>query len=82
MSVPDHAFRIPEPEMERFLRTVDHAVGFAAVGELVRGHEELMEGLRRAQAFGDAGRTWGEALAHRYRLAMDNYCESYGVPME
>ncbi len=82
MNAPDSAFQIPEPEMERFLVTVDSAVGFAATGELVRGHEELMQGFRHAEALLNAGRQWGHALLLRYRLAMDNYCESYGVPME
>jgi hypothetical protein len=52
---------------------------FAAAGELVEGHAELMYGLERAKALRDERHEWAGALVTRYRIALDNYCESYGV---
>ena len=54
--------------------------------EMVRlgaaGYAELSYGLEGAQAARDAGAAWAEGLVTRYRLALDNYCESYGVSLE
>jgi hypothetical protein len=82
MSRPDSTFRIPEPEQERFAVTVDRAVALASTGELAAGYEELARALERAEDLAGAGNKWAVTLAYRYRLALDNYWESYGVPLE
>jgi hypothetical protein len=73
---------IPDHELDLFLNTVDTAVARAAEGLLADGHCELVYGLRRAEALRDEGHAWAGTLVTRYRIAVDNYCESYGVRIE
>jgi hypothetical protein len=70
---------IPHLEAELYVNTVTTAVNRAKAGELVEGHAELVYGLGRAKVLREEGHEWAGTLITRYRVALDNYCESYGV---
>jgi hypothetical protein len=70
-----------EIEVDLLVNTVDEAVAHASVGRVAGGYEALVLGLSRARAAEEDGEEWAAALVLRYRLALDNYCDSYGVRM-
>jgi len=70
---------LPDEETDAFFTVVDDAIACAAEGQLTRGLDLLVKGLRRARCVGVAGSPWAEELIGRYRSALDNYCVSYGV---
>ena len=70
---------IPDHELDLLCNTVDLAISYATQGQLAGGLDELGYGVDRAAAIAE---TWGEPLLDRWRLAVDNYCQSYGVPLE
>ena len=70
---------IPDFELDLLGNAVDAAIGLAAQGRIADGYGELSYGLERAQAAREEGEEWAEGPVTRYRLALDNYCESYGV---
>ena len=70
---------IPDHELALLCNTVDAAIGLAAQGRIADGYAELSYGLERAQAARGAGAVWAGELVTRYRLALDNSSESYGV---
>ena len=70
---------IPPFEVERLLDCVDRAVRLARGGALAAGHAELEAGFRRAMRDRSRGSVWAPVLVHRYRVALDSYCERYGV---
>jgi hypothetical protein len=70
---------IPDPELDLYLNTVETVVSCAAQGQLVEGHAELVYGLRRAELLREEGHAWADDLVRRYRAAVENYCQSYGV---
>ncbi len=73
---------IPEVELELLINTADTAARYAAEGQLVEGHAELVYGWRRAQVLQGEGEPWAGELAERYGAAVDAYCRRYGVRME
>jgi hypothetical protein len=48
----------------------------------VEGHAELVYGLERARVIEAEGEAWAVTLGTRYRMAVENYCERFGVRME
>jgi hypothetical protein len=73
---------IPDQEFHLLLNTVESAARYAAAGQLVDGHAELLYGLRRAQTLHTHGSDWADTLAARYRMAVDGYCERFGVRLD
>jgi hypothetical protein len=67
-----------EAEVQAFLDRVDRAVVLARSGKLAGGHWELVAGLRRAR-FLCRQAPWALTLAARYQIAIESYCERYGV---
>ena len=72
---------IPDPEAELLLNTVETALRYAREGQLVEGHAELVYGLERAWVVAEGGEDWAVTLSTRYRIAVENYCERFGVRM-
>jgi hypothetical protein len=73
---------LPDVEINTLVMTVDDTVGFAVEGKLVDGYTVLQAGLERAEDDKVAGELWADELIGRYRMALENYCASYGVPLE
>jgi len=72
---------LPDAEIDRYLDLVDDAVVLAAEGKLADGYGVLLAGLRYAEEERENANPWADDLVRRYRLALENYCVSYGVPM-
>ncbi|HEU4753815.1 MAG TPA: hypothetical protein VFU47_11965 [Armatimonadota bacterium] len=72
---------VPSEEVRTLLDHVDRAVRLARAGAYAEGHAELLAGLQRAQRLRRHGREWAAVLVTRYRIAVDSYCDRYGVPL-
>ena len=73
---------IPDLELDLLINSIDRAVALAVMHRVADGYCELEHGLERAQAARDDGEEWADLLVTRYRIALDNFCESYGPRME
>jgi hypothetical protein len=73
---------LPDDEIDTFLTLVDDAVALAAEGQLADGYSLLLAGFRYAEEQREHAAPWADELIERYRLALENYCSSYGVRME
>jgi hypothetical protein len=73
---------LPTNEIDTLAMTVTDAVDLAVEGKLADGYSELLAGLKRAEEIAAEGVEWGPELVHWWRGALENYCDSYGVPME
>lgn len=73
---------LPDDEIDTFLTLVDDAIALAAEGQLADGHGLLLAGLHYAEEERENAAPWADELIGRYRLALENYCASYGVPIE
>jgi hypothetical protein len=70
---------LPEIEINLLKETVDIAIGWVAEGRVGEGYVVLSDGLRRAREL--PGEPWREELVGRWRLACDNFADTYGVSL-
>ena len=71
---------IPEGQISALFDRIGSARELAHGGYLALGFDELVHGLR--EATDRLGHTpWAGELVARYRLALDRYCLTFGVPM-
>jgi hypothetical protein len=73
---------IPRSEFDRLLHDIERAVGCATLGGRVTGHEILQEGLRRAEYARLQGEEWANPLIARYRQAIREYLDFYGMRLD
>jgi hypothetical protein len=70
---------IPRSEFDLLLHDIEHAVGCAALGGRVTGHDILLEGLKRIEYARLEGEEWAPELIARYRQAIGEYLHFYGM---
>ena len=73
---------LSDDEIDTFLTLVDDDVVLAAEGQLADGYGLLLAGLRYAEEQRENAAPWTNELVEHYRLAVENYCASYGIRME
>jgi hypothetical protein len=73
---------IPRNEADTLTMTVTDAIDFSAGGQIADGYAVLVWGLHRAEEMIEEGEPWGEKLADRWRVAVENFCQRYEVRME
>lgn len=70
---------IPRGELQRFARRLLKSRELALVGELGAGYSELLDGFETAQGEAAAEVPGAAILAAEYRLALEIYCQAFGV---
>jgi len=70
---------IPSDERQFFRTFVEEAVTLAHTGRELEGFRLLDMGLALAEAAVAGGERWGEELAHRYRVALVRFAETFPV---
>ncbi len=70
---------IPRGEVQRFARRLLKSREFALIGEFGAGYTELLDGFETAQVEAAADVPGAAVLAAEYRLALDIYCQAFGV---
>jgi hypothetical protein len=73
---------LPTNEIDTLTMTVTDAIDLAAEGHLADGYAALLAGLKRAEEIAAEGVEWGPELVEWWKGACQNYCDSYGVPLE
>jgi hypothetical protein len=73
---------IPDHEADRITDTVMDAVDAAGAFRLAEGHDLFLAGLRRARELLNQGEPYAVELVHWWRGAVQNDCDSQGVPLE
>ena len=70
---------IPSTEFDQLLDDIKRATGCATLGGLVAGYDVLLNGLKRAEYARMEGMEWSGALIDRYRQAIMEYQQFYGM---
>ena len=71
---------LPTDEVDLLNDLMTDAESLAAIGRVVDGYKFLEFGLGWAEAAQQKGFLWAEELIRRYRLALDRYVTSHGLP--
>lgn len=70
---------IPTAEIDKLTETVAAALELVTKGRIGEGYALLSAGRVRAERLARSGLPWAEALARRWRLACDNFVDSFGL---
>lgn len=73
---------IPDGEIVNFLQTIFEAQDLGGMGQFAVGYETLVAGLERAREIAESGPPWAPELVSRWGIALDRYCELFGVKLE
>lgn len=73
---------IPEHEAATLAMSVTEALDLAEAGQVLDGYRCLLGGLARAEEAAAEEEPWGPELVTRYRIALTNYGERFGIRPE